>query len=353
MKILSIETSCDETSAAVIENGQKILSSALASSQNIHKKTGGIIPENAARKQIESIIPIINEALLQAFPHPKLKTQKLLQDNIDAIAVTVGPGLIGSLLVGVESAKTIAFMNQKPLIPVNHLLGHVYANWLNKNKKPKLPAVVLVVSGGHTDLIYIKSHGKIKWLGGTRDDAAGEAFDKIAKLLSLPYPGGPAISKRAQKYLSKNPNAKLNLFPRPMINEDNFDFSFSGLKTSVKRYLEKQKNQTAIEIDKISAEAQEAICEVLATKALKAVKKLSAKGLILGGGVAANYRLRELLVEKIKLENMGTLLHVPVPSLCTDNAEAIGAAAFYNNQKINIFQVNTNPNLKITDIPSK
>src|SRR5579859_6448290 len=222
MKILGIETSCDETAAAVIEQlpdkSLKILSNVIATSREMHAKTGGVIPENAAREQIKSIIPVIQNAL---------------SGDRDAIAITVGPGLIGSLLVGVETAKTLAYLWNKPIIPVNHMVGHVYANFLKDT--PQFPLLALVVSGGHTDLVYMKSHGDIKYVGGTRDDAAGEAFDKTARLLNLPYPGGPNLSKEAQKYLDENPDAKLNFFPRPMLNENNFDWSFSGLKTAVSR----------------------------------------------------------------------------------------------------------------------
>ena len=224
LKILGIETSCDETAAAVIENGTKILSNVVASSVDMHAETGGIIPENAARQQIKSIIPVISSALKKANVNKK---------DIDAIAVTYGPGLIGSLLVGIETAKTLSLLWKKPIIPVNHLVAHIYGNWLTEKGIPKFPALALVVSGGHTDLVLMKKHGEMKWIGGTRDDAAGEAFDKSARLLGLPYPGGPAISAEADKYLANNSKAGLKFFPRPMISENNFDWSFSGLKTAV------------------------------------------------------------------------------------------------------------------------
>jgi len=194
MNILGIETSCDETAAAVIKDGTKILSNVVASSADMHAETGGIIPENAARQQIKSIIPVITSVLEKA---------KIGSEEIDVIAVTSGPGLIGSLLVGIETAKTLSLLWDKPIIPANHLSAHIYANWISNKKVPEFPALALVVSGGHTDIVLMKDHGKLEWIGGTRDDAAGEAFDKTARLLGLPYPGGPAISAEAEKYMTK------------------------------------------------------------------------------------------------------------------------------------------------------
>src|SRR5260221_10207849 len=255
MKILAIETSCDETSAAVVEgdgNGVKVLSNVVASSMAMHSKTGGIIPENAAREQVKYIIPVINEALSQtdstwcmAYGKETKDNHKLSaissNPNIDAIAVTYGPGLIGSLLVGVETAKTLSFLWNKPPIPVNHLFGHIYANWVglsspleSKGDLPDFPAIALIVSGGHTDLVLMKSHKDITWLGGTRDDAAGEAFDKIGRLLGLAYPAGPMIEK-----LAKQGNPKAYHFPRPLVHDGAYDFSFSGLKTAVLREVQK------------------------------------------------------------------------------------------------------------------
>jgi len=321
MKILAIETSCDETAAAIVENGTKIISNIVASSQDMHIKTGGIIPEIAARQQIKSMIPVIKEA--KAGP-------------IDALAVTVGPGLIGSLLVGVETAKTLSFLWQKPIIPVNHLLGHIYANWLGVKKPPQFPALALVVSGGHTDLVIMKGHGNIKWLGGTRDDAAGEAFDKTARLLGLGYPGGPAISAAAKKY--QKSDTRLQMFPRPLIKEDNYDFSFSGLKTAVAREV-KDKKLKETDKQKLAAEIQEAIVDVLVAKSRKAIAKYLPKSFLLAGGVAANQRLRE----KFQLE---THFFVPEPKLCTDNAAFIAAAAFYQ-KPTNWQRITANPQLTI------
>lgn len=360
MRILGIETSCDETGAAVVEkltSGKlKILSNIIASSQDMHAKTGGVIPENAAREQIKSIIPVIQNALSE-LNDPEGR-------SIDAIAVTIGPGLIGSLLVGVETAKTLSYLWNKPIIPINHLVGHVYANFLNNT--PQFPALALVVSGGHTDLVYIKSHGNIKYVGGTRDDAAGEAFDKIARLLNLPYPGGPNLSKEAQKYLDKFPNEKLNLFPRPMtksqgslmINENNFDWSFSGLKTSVSNFV---KNNPNLDKEKIAAEVQEAIVDCLIQKSFKAIEKFKPKSFLLAGGVAANSRLRKkfqrgttYLSATRTVHGSGKLpqisVHIPEISLCTDNAAPIAAAALFTGKEIPWQKIDANPELTITDL---
>ena len=331
MKILGIETSCDETAAAVVENGGKILSNLVASSSEMHAKTGGVIPEQAARQQVKSIIPIVGQAL-------EVSGQSL--ETIDAVAVTVGPGLVGSLLVGVETAKTLAHLYQKPIIPVNHLVAHIYANWLS-GKNPKFPALALVVSGGHTDLVLMKSHGNLEWIGGTRDDAAGEAFDKTARLLGLEYPGGPSISREAKKYLK---GARLNLFPRPMINEDNFDWSFSGLKTAVLRTVEKQKS---LDVPRFSAEIQEAIVDVLVEKTLRAVKKFKPQSLLLAGGVAANQRLREKFESEIKNQKLKIKFFAPPPSLCTDNAAYIASSAYFINSPTGWQQLEANPELTI------
>jgi N6-L-threonylcarbamoyladenine synthase len=340
MKILGIETSCDETAAAVIEDGTKIISNFVATSAKLHVKTGGIIPEVAARQQIKSIIPVIKEALKMAKTEP---------DDIDALAVTIGPGLAGSLLVGVETAKTLSYLWQKPIIPVNHLIGHIYANWLEtgsrKNPNPAFPALALVVSGGHSDLVLMRHSRMPKWLGGTRDDAAGEAFDKCARLLGLGYPGGPAISAAAEKFQASNPNFQLKLFPRPLINEDNFDFSFSGLKTAVAREVQGQE-LTETDKEKLAAEVQEAIIDVLVAKSVKAVEKLKPQSFLLAGGVAANQRLREKLESKIKNK-----LFVPQPKLCTDNATFIAAAAFFQPEKVNWQKLAINPQLTINQAP--
>ncbi len=351
MRILGLETSCDETAAAVVEDGRKILSNIIATSSQTHAKTGGIIPEQAARAQVQSIIPVLEAATTKS---------KCQITNIDAIAITIGPGLIGSLLVGTETTKTLAYLWKKPIIPINHLIGHIYANFIRKNAKyqkkelPKFPALALVVSGGHTDLVLMSGHGKIKWLGGTRDDAAGEAFDKIARLLGLPYPGGPAIAAEADK--CQIPNDKLRMLPRPMLSfgraEENLDWSFSGLKTAVLQQtgngsLKKKLGKNFV--PRMAAETQEAIVEVLVCKSIQAVKKYQPKSFFLAGGVSANTRLRQKFQEEFKKHNLFTFFHVPSVKLCTDNAAFIASAAFFNYQPIPWQKIRANPNLTIKD----
>ncbi len=312
MKILGIETSCDETAAAIVEDGTKIISNVVASSQAMHAKFGGIIPEQAAREQVKSIIPVIDEALVC---------------EIDAIGVTYGPGLIGSLLVGVETAKALAFAWNKPIVPVNHLIGHIYANWINDT--PEFPALVLLVSGGHSELILMKDHGDFEFLGGTRDDAAGECFDKCARVLNLGYPGGPAVEAAASKFTINNLQFTIKL-PRPMINEKSFDFSFSGLKTAVLYRKNEDPNGMAFEL-------QEAITDVLVKKTLLAAEKFKVKNILLAGGVAANKRLREKLPQAI----------CPPINLCTDNAAYIASAAFFNYEPVSWKQIQADPGLDI------
>ena len=352
MVILGIETSCDETAASVVEDGRKVLSHVLATSSDMHAKTGGIIPEVAAREQVKAILPVISEALLQAFDHKTSNIQHL-NSKIDAIAVTVGPGLIGSLLVGVETARTLAWVWNKPIVPVNHLVGHIYANFIREMPNIKLqipsdirfPALALVVSGGHTDLVLIQEHGPIKWIGGTRDDASGEAFDKTARLLGLSYPGGPAIAAEAAKL--KIENSKLKIFPRPMIGEDNFDWSFSGLKTAVAREVKFNPTSLKLRRAELAAQIQEAIVDVLVTKTIRAVKKFRPKSLLLGGGVAANVRLRERFELEIRNLDLGINFFVPPPPLCTDNASYIAAAAYYNYKPIDWRKITVLPELTI------
>ena len=363
MIILGIETSCDETAAAVVENGPsrnsglKILSSVVASSEEIHKKYGGIVPEEAAREQVKCIIPVIQEALSMVNGQWSM---------VNAIAVTIGPGLIGSLLIGIETAKTLSLVWQKPIIPVNHLTAHIYANFLNNNLTMKqfnneaiFPSLYLIVSGGHTELVLMKNHGQFKWVGGTRDDAAGECFDKCARLLELGYPGGPEIEK-----LAKNVNGQWSMFngqiklPRPMINEDNLDFSFSGLKTSVLYLLKKLSNQpfglssgrkqlTINNQQLISYELQEAITDVLVKKTLKAAEKYQVKSILIGGGVAANSRLREKFKSSIIHYPLSINFFVPDKKLCTDNAAAIAATAFFNYHPIPWSKIKPNPSMEI------
>jgi N6-L-threonylcarbamoyladenine synthase len=321
MTILGIETSCDETAAAIVEGKSldepvKVLSNVVASSEEFHKKTGGIVPEVAARKQIEVMIPV----LVKALGRTKIA-------DIDALSVTVGPGLVGSLLVGVETARVLSFVWKKPIVPVNHLQAHLYANWVGENSKvppgrargkspsgpgqrqnsklqdknsnvPEFPVVGLVASGGHTDLVLMKGHNKLKHLGGTRDDAAGEAFDKTARMLGLGYPGGPAIAKMAMEFPITNFQLPIKL-PRPMIDTEDYDFSFSGLKTAVLRQVAKVEKVDEV-VQAIAFEVQEAICEVLVAKVMRAVEEFKPKSVIVAGGVAANSRLRQLLKFKVK-----------------------------------------------------
>lgn len=355
MLILGIETSCDETSAAIIEaskNSKKVtlLSNVISSSLPMHSETGGIIPETAAREQVKYIIPVIKKALSDA--NVKLK-------DIDKIAVTYGPGLIGSLLIGVETAKTISYANRVPLIPANHLIGHIYANFIDTNQEDiEFPALSLIVSGGHTDLVLIKRHGEIKWLGGTRDDAAGECFDKCARLLGYPYPGGPKIAQ-----LAKKGDPKAFTFPRPMIGSKNFEFSFSGLKAAFLRetqlhfpILRTSNNQASWEqiskekVDEqtlynLCASLENAIVSVLVNKTMKAAKKYKVKSILVGGGVAANQKLRDELEASINSSEAQIKLFIPPRNLCTDNGAMIASAAFFNNKEKNWQKVNADPSL--------
>jgi len=340
MIILGIETSCDDTSIALVEKNTKdfkILSNIVSSQIKVHAAYGGIVPNLAAREHLKNIKPCLKQALKEAN-----------NPDIDLIAVTHGPGLIPSLLVGVNFAKALAYNWQKPIIGINHIEGHIYANWFNdSNSTLKFPVLALVVSGGHTQLILIKKHNKYELLGETRDDAAGEAFDKVAKLLGLGYPGGPIISQRAEK---GNPK-KFNL-PRPMINKQNFDFSFSGLKTAVLYEVKKQDPKKINDqyINDMAASFQEAAINVLIHKTMKAAKKYNVKNVILSGGVAANKELRSQLQEAVKKELNNVDFQMPEIKLCTDNAAMICAAAFFKKESIpkqGWFHINANSNLKL------
>jgi len=333
MLILGIETSCDETSAAILEKKDKhftLRSNIVSSSLAIHQRTGGIIPENAAREQIKYIIPVIQQAIADAQVHIS---------DITAIAVTYGPGLIGSLLVGVETAKTLSYALGKPLIPVNHMLGHIYANWID-NAEIAFPALALVVSGGHTDLVMFENHSTYKVLGGTRDDAAGEAFDKIARLIGFSYPGGPIIEEKA-----KQGDPKRFTFPRPLVGSGDYDFSFSGLKTAVLREVQKLGTLDEQTICDLARATQDAIISVLVKKTLKAAEQYNVNSLLLSGGVAANQTLRNTFEQTINTHRLPITFFAPPKSLCTDNGAMIAAAAFHHYTPLPWQEVTANPQL--------
>ncbi|MFW6264763.1 MAG: tRNA (adenosine(37)-N6)-threonylcarbamoyltransferase complex transferase subunit TsaD [Bacillota bacterium] len=331
--ILAIESSCDETAAAVVKNGLNPLSNVVASQIDLHRKYGGVVPEIASRKHLELINPVIEEALEKA---------GVTFADLDAVAVTYGPGLVGGLLVGLSAAKALSYVLDIPFIGVNHIAGHIYANFVS-NKDIETPVICLTISGGHTDLLYFKDLAAYEILGRTRDDAAGEAFDKTARVLGIGYPGGPAIEK-----ISKEGNPEAIDFPRPFINDDTYDFSFSGLKTAVINYLNTKK-QRGEEIDKadVAASFQQAVIEILTAKVTKAVENHQVKSVILSGGVAANKTLREYLeneLEKYKLP-----LYTPQLDLCTDNAAMIGSVAYYQYLKgdFSPLTLNAKANLKL------
>lgn len=332
MRILAIETSCDETAASVVDDGTSEICHSLASSEDLHKKTGGIVPEVAARKQVEYIVPVLDQCL------EKLASS---ESSIDALAVTVGPGLIGSLLVGVEAAKALSLAWGKPLIPVNHLVGHIYANWVGAKDLPTFPLVALVVSGGHTDLVLMREHGDLEFLGGTVDDAAGEAFDKTARLLGLSkYLGGSLLSQKASEC---EKNTLAGILPRPMIDKQNYDFSFSGLKTAVKRLVEESSHP----IEVVACEFETAVVDVLVAKTIRATQDHDVEAILLGGGVSANKQLRNRI--SFEAEKVGVKVHFPPIELCTDNAAYIASAAFFNFKEIPLENIKANPSLGIMD----
>jgi len=306
--ILGIETSCDETAAAVVGDGHNVLSNVVSSQIDIHARYGGVVPEVASRAHVEMMTPVIAQAMVEA---------GVSKDDLRAIACTVGPGLIGSLLIGVSSAKALSLVWDLPFVAVNHLEAHLYSSFIEEPDL-ELPVVVLLVSGGHTMLILMEGHGKYRLLGQTLDDAAGEAYDKVARYLGLGYPGGPIIDRMA---MDGDPHAVK--FPRALAN-DGYDFSFSGLKTSVVNYV--RKNPDVADVD-IAASFQEAVVDVLLTKARRAVKEFGATGLCLAGGVAANSSLRERTLD-LAIED-GIKGFVPSRSMCTDNAAMIAAAGWW------------------------
>lgn len=338
IRILGVESSCDETAAAVIEDGRTILSNVVASQVDLHAQYGGVFPEVASRQHILAIYPVIEKALQQAH---------LTLGAIDAIAVTRGPGLPGSLVVGMNAAKGLSLAQKLPLIGVNHLEGHIYSAWLQAEQtgqvvEPEFPLLVLIVSGGHTELVLMKGHLDYQRLGATLDDAAGEAFDKVARLLGLSYPGGPAIQKAA---LHANPIAYD--FPRAWL-EDTWNFSFSGLKTAVLREVRKlQSAQQALPVPDMSASFQAAVVDVLASKTMQAAKKFGAKGIIVAGGVSANQALRESFKMRAT-----TPLFIPPLSLCTDNAAMIACAGYfrYINGQRDQLDIDVMPNWPLTEL---
>lgn len=331
--ILAIESSCDETSAAVVVNGREVLSNVIASQISTHEKYGGVVPEVASRMHIEAVSGVVEEALLEA---------NITLDKIDAIGVTYGPGLVGALLVGLQFAKGLAFSSKKPLVGVNHIEGHICANYI-QHKDLKPPFVSLVVSGGHTFIVHVKDYGKYEVIGQTRDDAAGEAYDKVARALGLGYPGGPKIDK-----LAKEGNPKAIVFPKANFHEETLDFSFSGVKSAVLNYLNKCKMQN-IEVNKadVAASFQQAVVDVLKDNVLLTCKKKNVKTIAIAGGVASNSTLRETLTNAASKRRIEVLF--PAPILCTDNAAMIGSAAYFNfiNGKISDLNLNAKPNLKL------
>lgn len=311
--ILAIETSCDETAAAVVKNGREVLSNVISSQIDLHTLYGGVVPEIASRKHMEQINQVVDEALKEAAVN---------MEDITAVAVTYGPGLVGALLVGVSHAKALAYAAGKPLIGVHHIEGHISANYI-ENKELKPPFGCLVVSGGHTHLVHVKDYGKYEVLGKTRDDAAGEAFDKVARAVGLGYPGGPKIDK-----LAKEGNPLAIEFPRAKITGSQYDFSFSGIKSAVLNYINhcEMKNETINKADLV-ASFQKAVVDVLVDHAIESVKEYGFDKLAIAGGVASNSALREAMRTACEKNNV-TFYH-PSPVLCTDNAAMIGAAAYY------------------------
>ncbi|MBX5437702.1 MAG: tRNA (adenosine(37)-N6)-threonylcarbamoyltransferase complex transferase subunit TsaD [Alicyclobacillaceae bacterium] len=312
MRVLAIETSCDETAAAVVEDGRRVLAQAVASQMHIHARFGGVVPEVASRRHVESITPVIAAALTEA---------GLSWPDLDAIAVTCGPGLLGALLVGVSAAKGLSLATGLPLVGVHHIAGHVAAAFLGTDVRP--PLLALVVSGGHTELLSLDASFRFRRLGGTKDDAAGEAFDKVARLLGLPYPGGPKVDELAA---SGNPEAFA--FPRALLDEEGLDFSFSGLKTAVQHALQNSaRDRREVAVADVCASFQQAVVDVLVAKTARAVQATGCGTVVVAGGVAANRGLRRALSARARADGF-TVVFPPV-ELCTDNASMIGAAGCF------------------------
>ena len=331
--ILAIESSCDETAAAVVKNGREVLSNVINTQIAIHTEYGGVVPEIASRKHIENINPVIKKALTDA---------GVTLDDIDAIGVTYGPGLVGALLVGVAEAKAIAFAKNKPLVGVHHIEGHISANYV-ENKELEPPFVALVVSGGHTHLVKVNDYGEYEIIGRTRDDAAGEAFDKVARAIGLGYPGGPKIDK-----LAKEGNPEAIEFPRAHVDDAPYDFSFSGIKSAVLNYINSA-NMQGKEINRadVAASFQKAVVDALVSRAVKLAKECGMDKLAIAGGVASDSALRAAVQEECAKNNIR--FYSPSPVLCTDNAAMIGAAAYYEYIKgvRHGYDLNAVPNLKL------
>ena len=331
--ILAIESSCDETAAAVVKNGREVLSNVINTQIAIHTEYGGVVPEIASRKHIENINPVIKKALEDA---------GVTLDDIDAIGVTYGPGLVGALLVGVAEAKAIAFAKNKPLVGVHHIEGHISANYV-ENKELEPPFVALVVSGGHTHLVKVNDYGEYEIIGRTRDDAAGEAFDKVARAIGLGYPGGPKIDK-----LAKEGNPDAIEFPRAHVDDAPYDFSFSGIKSAVLNYINSA-NMQGKEINHadVAASFQKAVVDALVSRAVRLAKECGMDKLAIAGGVASNSALRAAVQEECAKNNIK--FYSPSPVLCTDNAAMIGAAAYYEYIKgvRHGYDLNAIPNLKL------
>lgn len=329
--ILAIETSCDETAAAIIKNGSEIVSNVVSSQIDSHKRFGGVVPEIASRHHVEQITLVIEEALAKAEMKP---------EELTAVAVTEGPGLVGALLIGINAAKAFAFAHSLPIIGVHHIAGHIYANQLMQPME--FPLLALVVSGGHTELVYMREHGHFEVIGETRDDAAGEAYDKVARVLNLPYPGGPHIDRLAHNATEAVP------FPRVWLEESSYDFSFSGLKSAVINYKHNM-DQRGEEIvpEHVAKGFQDSVVEVLTAKAVRAARQYKVKQVIAAGGVSANKGLRSSLEQAFEAENIP--LYVPPLNLCTDNAAMIGAAAafMYNEGITGNLTMNGKPGLEL------
>ncbi|MGO8947963.1 MAG: tRNA (adenosine(37)-N6)-threonylcarbamoyltransferase complex transferase subunit TsaD [Ktedonobacterales bacterium] len=377
MRILGIESSCDETGAAIVENGRIILSNVVASQASIHERYGGVVPEVASRQQLSAILPVLETALEQG---------KSSWKDLDGIAVTYGPGLAGSLLVGLTAAKALALARGLPLIGVNHLEAHIYANWLRPEPQPAandstyaseewsgdpaFPLLALVISGAHTELVHITSHSHYRLLGQTRDDAAGEAFDKVARLLGLGYPGGPAIERAASMAGTLASNGKNPYrLPRAWM-PGTYDFSFSGLKTAVLQFLEgagpsggqpgggasryarSAAAQGSISVPRVAAAFQDAVVDVLTTKTVRAARALKVRQVLMAGGVAANVALRERLAAM--LASYGILLRYPPIALCTDNAAMIAATGYFHRHPglSSSFELDVQPNLQLPFAPT-